>query len=345
MKSLIFSKKIGLKLLDTQNPASGLQKYADEEQNSNLKKDLMSTTTKIEVHYSGINYKDALGVCGKAPIFKSDPIVPGIDLAGVVLEGPLKGKKVIVQACNIGEVSNGGYTQIAHVDSSLLIPLPEGLSLKESMILGTAGFTAALAIYLMELNGQNPEKGPILVSGATGGVGGFATQILKQKKYKIVTVTHRLEFKDNLKKLGASEVLHYNEVVLKKEQKERTAPLKTVKWAGVIDNLGGEFLESVLPEIPLWGNVCSIGLAKGSSFSSSVMPFILRGVHLLGVSSNNCTMDLRKDLWKKLGKEYKIDNLIDRVYKVVKLNEVKQASEDILMHKSQGRVLVDVKNS
>jgi len=326
MKSLIFSKNTGLKL----------KVLAPNEKTD------LSKTSKVEVHYSGINYKDALGVCGKAPIFKSDPIVPGIDLAGVVLEGPLKGKKVMAQGCNIGEIYDGGYTQIAYVDSSLLIPLPEGLSLKESMILGTAGFTAALAIHLMELNGQSPEKGSVLVSGATGGVGGFATQILKQKKYNVVAVTHRLEFKEYLEKLGASEVLHYNEVVSPTDKK---APLKTVKWAGVIDNLGGEFLESILPEVSLWGNYCSIGLAKGSSFSSSVMPFILRGVHLLGVSSNNCTMELRKDLWKRLGKDFKPKNLIDSVYKVISLDQVKIASEDILEHKSQGRVLVDVKNS
>ena len=333
MKSLFFSKKTGLVIQNT----------LDRPSTSN--KEDLNKVTKVEVHYSGINYKDALGVCGKAPIFKSDPIVPGIDLSGVALDGPFKGEMVLAQGCNIGEIYNGGYTQVAYVDSSLLIPLQKGLSLKESMILGTAGFTAALAIHLMELNGQSPEKGSVLVSGATGGVGGFATQILNKKNYKVVAVTHRLEFKEHLKKIGASEVLHYSDVVSQSEKKEKTAPLKTVKWAGAIDNLGGEFLESVLPEVSLWGNVCSIGLAKGARFSSSVMPFILRGVHLLGVSSNNCNMNLRKDLWKKLGDDFKPNNLIDSVYKVVSLDEVKKASEDILEHKSQGRVLVDVKNS
>jgi len=331
MKSLIFTKNTGLKL--TEIDEAEFQKFCETKENSKK--------VVVEVHYSGINYKDALGACGAAPIFKSDPIIPGIDMAGVALTGTHKGHQVIAQACNLGEVYDGGYTQKALVDESLLIPMPEGLTPKESMVLGTAGLTAALAFYRMEKNGQTPDKGPILVSGATGGVGGFATQIFSQMGYEVNVVTHRKGFEDHLKKLGAKKIFLYEELFTKKKPK----PLEAVKWGGVIDNLGAGFLESVLPQVELWGNVCSIGLAKGASFNTTVMPFILRGVSLLGISSNNCTMDVRKDLWGRLGSDLKPNSLLDSVSLEVKLEGVLKASEDILGHKSSGRVLVDVKSS
>ena len=318
MKSLVYSKEKGLVLKDTENKQAN-----------------------VEVHYSGINYKDALGVCGKAPIFKTDPIIPGIDMSGVALSGEHKGKNVIAQACNLGEIYDGGYTQKALVDESLLIPLSSGLTLKESMVLGTAGLTAALAFYRMEQNGQTPDKGPILVTGATGGVGGFATQMFSQKGYEVSVVTHRIGFEDHLKSLGASNVYSYEELF----PSDHPKPLEKVKWGGVIDNLGGSFLEHVLPQVELWGNICSIGLAKGSNFNTTVMPFILRGVSLLGISSNNCTMDVRRELWRRLGDDLKPKNLLDHITSTVTLDGVLEASEKILGHKSSGRVLVDVKSS
>jgi len=325
MKSLIFSKKSGLELLETDDP-----------------KESGAGKALVEVHYSGINYKDALGVCGKAPIFKTDPLIPGIDLAGLALTGKHSGKKVIAQACNIGEVFDGGYTQKAVVDEDLLMPLPKGLSLKESMILGTAGLTAALSFHRMEQNGQTPDKGPILISGATGGVGGFATQIFSKQGYEVNVVTHRMKYEKKLKNLGAKKVFSYEELFPKDK---KILPLEKAKWGGVIDNLGGDFLESVLPQTKLWGNVCSIGLAKNSNFNTSVMPFILRGVSLLGVSSNNCTMSLRNNLWDRLGDDLKPKFSEDFVSDVVKLDGVLEASKKILDHKSSGRVLVDVKGS
>ena len=325
MKSLIFSKKKGLGL-----------KESDISVSSQEDKSIL-----LEVHYSSINYKDALGVCGKAPIFKMDPIIPGIDMSGVALNGEFKGRPVLAQGCGLGEIYDGGYTQKALVDKSLVIPLPEGLNLEESMVLGTAGFTAALALYRMEQNGQTPDKGSILISGATGGVGGFATQIFSQKGYEVNVVTHRKGFEEHLKNLGAKSIYKYDELF----SENRSKPLEKIKWGGVIDNLGGSFLESVLPQVDLWGNVCSIGLAKGSSFSATVMPFILRGVSLLGVSSNNCTMKVRKNLWKRLGGDLKPENLLDHISSRVTLDAVLEASKKILNHQSRGRVLVNVKLS
>jgi putative YhdH/YhfP family quinone oxidoreductase len=325
MKSLVFSNNEGLVLKEsTESPQSSLVKEK----------------ALIEVHYSGINYKDALGVCGNAPIFKNNPIVPGIDMSGIALNGKYQGQKVIAQGCNIGEIYDGGYTQEATVEESLIIPLPKGLTLEESMTLGTAGFTAALAFHRMEQNGQSPDKGPILISGATGGVGGFATQIFSQKGYDVSVVTHRDGFDKYLKGLGANNIYKYDQLF-----SEDSKPLEKIKWGGVVDNLGGGFLESTLPQVALWGNVCSIGLAKGAMFKTSVMPFILRGVSLLGVSSNNCTMDLRKSLWARLGDDLKPRNLLNHISSRVSLEGVLEASKKILEHQSQGRVLVEVKSS
>ncbi len=293
----------------------------------------------VEIHYSGINYKDALGVTGKGPIFKVNPIVPGIDFSGVALKGKYKGLNVIAQGCGFGESFDGGYTQYAEIDDEYLIPLPEGLSLKEAMVLGTAGFTAALAVYRMLHNGLTPDKGAVLVSGSTGGVGGFTIQILSKLGFHVEALTHRPEYESYLKDLGASKVLSAKEVY-----DYKTRPLEKARWAGVVDNLGGEFLESVLPQVAPWGVVSSIGLAKGAGFKATVMPFILRGVSLLGASSTHCPMALRKELWSKLATDWKPLKIEELVHKEVSLEEVLDSSHKILDHKSvTGRILVNLK--
>jgi len=293
----------------------------------------------VEVFYSCINYKDALGVTGKGAIFKTSPIVPGIDFSGTALTGKFKGKTVIGQGLGFGESFDGGYTELVCCDEELLIPLDDGLSAKEAMAIGTAGFTAALAAHRMIQNGQTKDKGPILVSGATGGVGGFAVQIFKNLGYEVQVVTNRMKFKDYLKDLGADEVLAYDEHFDKK-----TKALESVKWGGAIDNLGGEFLERVLPQIELWGNVASIGLAKNHAVATTVMPFILRGVSILGASSANCPMELRVQLWKKLAKEWKPKKILDLISEEVALEEVLDVSHKILDHKaSAGRILINMK--
>ena len=190
-------------------------------------------------------------------------------------------------------------------------------------------------------NGQTKDKGPILISGATGGVGSFAVQIFKSLGFEVHAVTHRMEFEGYLKNLGADQVLNYAETFAD-EQKMR--PLESSRWGGVIDNLGGDFLEKALPQVSLWGNVASIGLAKKASFSTTVMPFILRGVSLLGASSGNCSIKLREDLWRKLAQDWKPKKLLELVNQEVSLEEVLDSSHKILDHKSQpGRTLINLK--
>ena len=294
----------------------------------------------VEVFYSGINYKDALGVTGRGAIFKTNPIVPGIDLVGRAQSGIYKGKMVLGQGSGFGESFDGGYTEQLLCDEELLIPLPEGLSSEESMALGTAGFTAALAAHRMLENGQNPEKGPILVGGATGGVGSFAIQIFKKLGFEVHALTHRMEFEGYLKDLGADEVLNYKTVF---SSDDKLKPLMASRWGGVVDNLGGGFLEKALPQVSLWGNVASIGLARGVGFSSTVMPFILRGVSLLGVSSANCPKPLREKLWQYLATDWKPSRISELINQSLSLEEVLDASHKILDHKARpGRSLVKI---
>lgn len=293
----------------------------------------------VEVFYSGINYKDALGVTGRGAIFKIDPIIPGIDFSGVALSGKFKGKEVLAQGSGFGESFDGGYTQYSNCSDEHLLELPSGLSMKEAMVLGTAGFTAALAVHRMLKNDQSPSMGPILVSGATGGVGSFAIQILSGLGFEVTAFTHRLEHKDYLLGLGAQAVVTPEDVY-----GEKTRALEKSRWGGVVDNLGGEFLEKVLPQVAPWGCVSSIGLAKGPQFTTTVMPFILRGVSLLGASSTHCPKELREELWIKLGTDWKPKQILELVAATVSLEEVLDSSHKILDHKSgTGRVLVDLK--
>jgi len=297
----------------------------------------------VEVFYSCINYKDALGVTGRGAIFKTSPIVPGIDFSGTALSGKYKGKTVIGQGLGFGESFDGGYTQLVCCDEDLLIPLNEGLHAKEAMALGTAGFTAALAVQRMIVNGQTKNKGPVLINGATGGVGGFAVQIFKQLGFEVHALTNRIQFSEHLKNLGADEVIEYKDFSAHNSNHKPKA-LESTVWGGAVDNLGGDFLEKALPKIQLWGSVASIGLAKDHSFSTTVMPFILRGVSLLGVSSGNCPMDLRVELWKKLAQDWKPKKILELISEELSLEEVLDASHKILDHKaSAGRVLVNTK--
>lgn len=322
-KKLLFTKENGSKII--------------EENLDNLKPD--KGQCRIEVLFSGINYKDALGVLDQAKIFKTTPIVPGIDFVGLALGGKYKGQKVIGQGSGFGEHFDGGFSEYIVADENLIFPLPQGLSEKESMVLGTAGFTAALAIERMIINGQTKEKGPILVSGATGGVGSFSIQILDHLGFEAVALTHRPEHTEYLKSLGAKEVLNYEEVVNKNPR-----PLEKAKWGGVIDNLGGDFLSNIISEVDLWGNIASIGLAKGVELSTTVMPFILRGVSVLGASSANAPIDLRQKIWTKLGAEWKPKKLTELVSDEITLEQVISHSQALLEHKSKvGRTIVNLK--
>lgn len=304
--------------------------------------DLSRGEVVIEVYYSSVNYKDALAATGKGRILKRFPLNGGIDAAGIVRESSdpryLPGQKVLVNGMGLGETVDGGYSELLRVQGDSVVPLPQGLSLRESMILGTAGFTAALALARMENNGQNPEKGPILITGASGGVGSFAVQLFAQKGYEVIAASGKHESISYLLKLGAKEVIPPAELAL------GTRPLEKARFGGAVDNVGGKLLAQILAHVNLWGNVASIGMAENPAFEATVMPFILRGVSLLGASSNNAPMELRHEIWNKLATSWKPRYLEDALTRVVGLKDLMQAFDDLLHRKIQGRILVEIRS-
>ena len=224
--------------------------------------DLSSGEVTVKVSYSSVNYKDALGATGKGKILKRFPLVAGIDMAGRVLNSThssvKEGESVLVTGCGLGESHDGGYSEIVRVPVGWVVPLPKGLSLKEAMIYGTAGFTVALSIHRLEVNGQNPERGPLLVTGASGGVGSFAVSFLKKLNYKVLAMSGKPHEVERLKELGAEDVLSPQAFFEKK-----TRPLESSRFGGLIDNVGGKLLGTLIPYIHPWGNVACIGLAGG----------------------------------------------------------------------------------
>ncbi len=302
--------------------------------------DLFPGNVTIQVHYSGLNFKDALAITGKGRILKNFPLNVGIDAAGTVLQSDdarfRPGEKVLVNGCGLGETTDGGLSEILRVSGDVVVPLPDGLSLREAMILGTAGFTAALAMERMEQNGQTPSLGPILITGASGGVGSFAVQLFAQKGYEVHAVSAKPEAVSYLKKLGATSVLTPAALAL------GAKPLEGVRFGGAVDNVGGELLARVLAHTQLWGNVASIGLAGSHELHTTVMPFILRGVSLLGASSNNCPRELRHKLWQRLGDHWRPKQIDSVVSRSLKLKDAIPAAQDLLDRKIQGRILVEV---
>jgi len=293
----------------------------------------------IRIEYSGINYKDALGVTGKGMIYKQFPINAGIDCAGIVqssTDPKFKiGESVLVNGCGLGETQDGGLAQKVRVPSSWVIKMPEGLDSRTAMITGTAGFTAALAIDRMEQNDQTPEQGPIVVTGASGGVGSFAVNMLSHLGYETIAVSGREHYKDYLISLGASEV------VTPKQMELGSRPLEKARYAGVIDNVGGELLSSLLGHIDLWGNVACIGMAADANYNSTVFPLILRGVSLLGVSSANCPMPRREKIWQRIGQDLLPENIDLIVNKEVALKDISPCFDEILDRQHRGRTLVN----
>ncbi|MGE0762354.1 MAG: YhdH/YhfP family quinone oxidoreductase [Bdellovibrionales bacterium] len=295
----------------------------------------------IESQYSSVNYKDALAITNRGKILRRLPMVPGIDVAGTVVSckgGALQaGDQVLVTGCGIGENQDGGYAEFISVPESSVVPLPKGLSLQEAMILGTAGFTAALALYRLEQNGQTPQKGPIVITGASGGVGSIATDLLSAQGYEVWAISSKPESQNFLSELGARKIMAPAQLEL------GSRPLESVRFAGAIDNVGGSMLSGLLRHVELWGNVASVGLAAGAEFEGNVMPFILRGVSLLGISSNNCVLALRHELWRRLAGLWKPKHLAQIHSRTISLHELPKVCEEILDRKSTGRILVDLK--
>ncbi|MFP5304337.1 MAG: YhdH/YhfP family quinone oxidoreductase [Gammaproteobacteria bacterium] len=295
----------------------------------------------VRVAWSGINYKDALAVTGKGRILKGFPKVPGVDFAGTVeSSGDLRykpGDRVLVTGCNIGEALDGGYAELARVPGSILVPLPQGLSMREAMALGTAGFTAALALRRMLENHQTPDMGPIAVTGPTGGVGSIAIDLFKRAGFTVHAITGKAgKADDYLKALGADQVVSRQSLTM------GTRPLESALWGGAVDNLGGETLAWLTRTTRPWGNIASIGLAQSHELSTTVMPFILRGVSMLGIHSVECPRAWREEIWAKLSGEWKPRALDRLVTREITLGELPPAYEDLVAGTVTGRTLVRV---
>ena len=302
--------------------------------------DLSEGDVLIRVKYSSVNYKDALAGTGKAQILRRSPLVGGIDLAGEVIESSSsdfsQGDHVIVNGSGLSEVHDGGYAEFARVPADWVVPLPAGLTLPQSMIIGTAGFTAALSIHLLEQNNQQVDDGPIVVTGASGGVGGFAVDLLHKLGYETIAVTGTESAHDYLYELGASKVVSREKIQIGNSVLEKT------RWAGAIDNVGGDTLSALVRASKPWGNVVSVGIAGGVKFELSAMPFIIRGVNLLGVSSSNCPQPLRKSIWNRLGDDLHPEHIAKIKSQTTTLENLPHIFKKLLNNEIQGRVLVEI---
>lgn len=290
--------------------------------------------------WSDVNYKDALAATGKGKIMRRFPMVGGIDVAGYVHSSSdsrfKKGDPVLVTGFGLSEKHDGGYAEYARVPGDWVVPLPEGLSLYESMALGTAGFTAALAVDRMQHNGQTPEKGPILVNGATGGVGSFAIDMFAGLGFEVTAFTGKRDQDDYLKRLGASALVYRGEVEM------GSAPLEKALWGGAVDSVGGEELAWLTRTVKPEGNIASIGLAGGFKISTTVMPFILRGINLLGINSVFVPQEKRREVWKRLGKDLKPRHIEEIVTSRVKLDELPKVFDAYIEGKVSGRTVVKI---
>ena len=302
--------------------------------------DLAPGDVVIRVLYSDINYKDALAATGAGKILRKYPLVGGIDLAGVVESSAdprcKSGDHVLVTGCGLSEVHDGGYAEYARVKGEWVIPMPEGLGAFRAMALGTAGFTAALAIHRMEHNGQTPAKGPIVVTGATGGVGSIAIDMLSSRGYEVIAVTGKAESADYLRALGASDVL------LRKEIDYGKRPLETARFGGAIDNVGGETLTWLTRTVDTWGNIACIGLAGGAELNTSVIPFILRGVNLLGINSSATLREMRLIVWNRIATDLKPRHLDKIVTQTIDFDALPAAFQSYLDGTVTGRTVVKI---
>ncbi|PTM57599.1 acryloyl-CoA reductase [Desmospora activa] len=294
----------------------------------------------VKVEYSGVNYKDGLASIPRGRVVESYPMVPGIDLAGRVVESQDAryhvGQEVIVASAELGVSHFGGYSEYARVPGDWIVPLPAGLTLKEAMVLGTAGFTAAMSVERMEENGLTPEKGPVLVTGATGGVGSTAVAMLAQKGYTVAASTGKTDADAFLRDLGATEILRRDEV---KPNPKR--PLAKARWGGAVDPVGGEALSYLLSTTRFGGSVAVSGLTGGTSFTSTVFPFILRGINLLGIDSAHIGNDYRRRIWGRLASDLKPQALLERIHTAeVTLEELPHSLSTILKGEIRGRTLV-----
>jgi acrylyl-CoA reductase (NADPH) len=294
----------------------------------------------IRVAYSSVNYKDALAATGTGKIIRRFPCVGGIDLSGTVIESAdpryQPGDAVIATSFDIGVAHHGGYAEIARVPGDWVVPLPDSLSLYDAMALGTAGFTAALAVVRMEENRLTPANGPVIVTGATGGVGSLAVDILASRGYHVVALTGKAGESDYLKGLGAAEVMLRSALDLTKIR-----ALDNARWAGAVDNLGGDVLAWVVSTMAQGGTIASIGLAASMTLNTSVAPFILRGVSLLGIDSGYIRAPYRHGVWQRLASDLRPPHLASMARRI-DFAELPETFDEYIAGRAKGRVVVEI---
>ena len=289
------------------------------------------------VAYSGVNYKDALAATGTGKIMRQFPLVGGVDFAGTVVTSSdsrfTAGEDVLVTGYGLGESHDGGFADYVRVPADWVVPLPDGLGLRDAMAIGTAGFTAALSVVEMERNGLRPSRGPVVVTGATGGVGSLAVQCLAAGGYQVTALTRKDDAHGFLRSQGAAEVLAAGAVSMGKRPLERAA------WAGAVDPVGGETLAWLTRTMKRGGCIASSGLTGGFELHTTVMPFILRGVKLLGIDSAMCAMDIRREVWRRLATDLKPAHLAATTQSIT-LEELPEAFSTLLRGEARGRYVV-----
>jgi acrylyl-CoA reductase (NADPH) len=301
--------------------------------------DLMEGDVTVAIEYSTVNYKDGLAITGKAPVIRTFPLIPGIDFAGEVTDsthpGFMAGDKVILNGWGVGESHHGGFAGRARVRGDWLVKVPDGLDTGRAMAIGTAGYTAMLCVMALEEQGVKPDGGEVLVTGASGGVGSVAIALLAKLGYTVAASTGRMTESDYLKQLGAASLIARDEL---------TGPVKMLaktRWAGAVDAVGSTTLANVLSQVQYGGTVAACGLAQGMDLPTSVAPFILRAVKLIGIDSVMCPMARRSQAWQRLSTDLDLAKL-DAMTSHVKLDEVPGVAEDIIAGKVRGRVVVDI---
>ena len=292
----------------------------------------------VKVYYSSLNYKDALSASGNKGVTQHFPHTPGVDAAGIVEQSRDTrfdaGEKVIVTSFDLGQNTSGGFGEYIRVPGDWIVPLPDGLTLRESMIYGTAGFTAAYGVYKLKHNETDPHAGEILVTGATGGVGSMAVALLAKNNYRVVAATGKMDEQHFLKSLGARDVVHRDKIY-----PETNKALLSARWVGAIDTVGGKMLDAVIRQTAHNGTVACCGNVLGHNLNTSIYPFILRGVSLMGIDSGICLMPMRKKIWNLLAREWKLD-MLEAISREVTLDELEAEIQKILEGRQIGRVLL-----
>lgn len=294
----------------------------------------------IRVKYSSLNYKDGLAVTGRPGVIRKFPMVPGIDLAGMIEESSSPewkpGDEVVVTGFGLSETLWGGYAELARLDARLLVPLPKGLTLRQAMAIGTAGFTAMQCVLALEQHAVKPATGDVLVTGAAGGVGSIAVAVLAKLGYRVFASTGRAQLSDYLRSLGAAEIMDRTALAAPSQR-----PMESERWAGAVDSVGGDTLAAIIRTLRARGSVASCGLAGGAALNTTVLPFILRGVNLLGINSVYVSREERLEVWARLARDLPL-GLLDEMTEEAPLEKIFELGEQILAGKIRGRTVIRI---